>query len=99
LDYEDEQRKIRKENIDDAIHKKEVEMLGKLSLAQLKSLNDEDEIPDLPDYPVPGESPEEAPSAGGGEAAGGGGGMESMMGGGGGGMPPPPPAGGAEPPA
>ncbi|HUV85245.1 MAG TPA: hypothetical protein VMV86_06000 [Methanosarcinales archaeon] len=97
LDYEDEQIKIRKENIDDAIHKKEVEMLSKLSLTQLKALNDEDEIPDLPDYPVPGESPEEQPAApAGGEAGGAPGGMESMMGGGG---LPPPPGGGEAPPA
>ena len=87
LDYEDEQRKIRQENIDEAIQKRESEILSKLSLTELRALDDEDEIPDIADHPVPGESPEEAPSAeaGGGEA-GGMGGMGEM----GGGMPPPP---------
>jgi len=86
LDYEGEQRHIRRESIDEAIHNREKENLSKMSLTSLKALGDDDEIPDLPDHPVPGESPEENPLAGQEE----GGGM-----GGGGGMPPPP--GGAPP--
>ena len=83
LDYEDEQRLIRKESVDQAIHKREEETLNKLSLTELKAFDDDDEIPDIPDQPVPGESPDENPAAGG--EAGGGGGMGGM-----GGMPPPP---------
>lgn len=91
LDYEDEQRLIRKESVVQAIHKREEEILGKMSLSELKAIDDDDEIPDIPDYPVAGESPEEQPAAAGDEESGGG------MGGLGGGMPSPPPA--ASPPS
>ncbi len=91
LDYEDEQRKIRKENVDEAIHKRESEILNKMSLTELKALDDEDEIPDIPDHPVPGESANEtAPTAAEGEGE-----MGGMGGGMGGGFPAPP-SGGAE---
>lgn len=87
LDYEDEQKQIRKEAIDEAIHNAEKEMLGKLSLTELKTLGDGDDIPDLPDQPLPGESPDELHSN-----------KESESGGLGGGMPPPPMPSGPEPP-
>jgi len=85
LDYEEEQRKIRKESIDETIKIKEGEMLNKLSLIELRALGEDEEIPDLPDVPVPGESPEEEPVAG---EEGDDGGMGGL--GGGGGIPSPP---------
>lgn len=72
LDYEHEQTLIKKEAIIEAIHKKEQEVLDNLSLAELRALQDNGEIPDLPDTPVPGESPDEEKPEDGGEAAGGG---------------------------
>ena len=62
LDYETEQNQIRKENIVEAIHEREKENLSKLSLTELKALGEDDEIPDIPDQPVPGESLEEEPA-------------------------------------
>lgn len=96
LEYEDEQRKLRKEAIQAAITKKEAVALAALPLNELRALDDEDEIPEPPAQPgqqegtVPGEVPGGAP-----------GGMPGMPppdmglpGLGGpppGGMPPPPP--------
>ena len=62
LDYENEKKQIKKESIDDAISSREREMLAKLSLVELKALGDGDDIPDLPDQPLPGESPDEIPA-------------------------------------
>jgi hypothetical protein len=71
LDYVDEQRYIRQEAIQEAIHKRESEMLDKMSLTELKALNENDEIPDVPEAPIPGESPDEKPLPGGGGESGG----------------------------
>jgi hypothetical protein len=88
LEYEDEIRKMRKENIQIAIQKKEMASLEALDLNALRALDDEDEIPEAKvaaapgEAPVPGEMPGGAPP----------GGMPDL--GLPGGPPPPPPAGG-----
>lgn len=97
LDYEDEQRKIRKESIDEAIKIKEDEMLSRMSLTQLRGLDEEEDIPELPDTAVPGESPDEAPVAGEEEGGAGMGGLGGGLGGGGGISTPPPTGGGGAP--
>jgi hypothetical protein len=64
LEFEDETRKIRKENIQNAIAKKETEALEALDLNALRALDDEDEIPEpldrqekkAPEGAVPGET-------------------------------------------
>ena len=90
LEEQDEIRKMRKENIQNAIAKKEIAALEALDLNALRALDDEDEIPEptgqaaQTEQPVPGES------------AGGSGGMPDL------GLPgaplPPPPSGGSGPP-
>jgi len=111
LDYENEQRMIRHEAIIDATRAKEQASLMNMSLSELRSLDVNDEIPDMPDTPLPGETPQETPvpgeeEGGGGPPMGGGGG--SPMGGGK--LPPPPsapkppppsssPSGGGSPPS
>lgn len=95
LEWEDEQRKIRKEAIQNAINAKEKAALQEMDLASLRSLDYEDEIPEPEgkegeggkgggEAPLPGESP------------GGGGGLPGLdlgpPGGGMGGLPPPPPS-------
>lgn len=64
LEWEDEKRKLRKEAIQKAIAKKEVEALQTMGLNELRSLTDEDEILEPTDgqgqaqeQPLPGESP------------------------------------------
>jgi hypothetical protein len=99
LQYEDELKKIRKENIQNAIQKKEIAALDSMELNSLRALDDEDEIPEPQatpgqgEQPVPGETPGGAP---------GGGGLPDLgLPGGpppGGGPPPPPPGGGGGPP-
>lgn len=99
LESEDEERKIRREDVKEAIRHKEKENLAKMSLNELRALTDDDEIPEIVDSINPADSPYEsgaAPSEGGGPGGGGepggllgaipdlGGGM------GGGGMPPMP---------
>jgi hypothetical protein len=84
LEEEDENRKMRKENIQAAIAEKEVKALGVMSLNALRALDDEDEIPepentDQQEAPVPGES-----SGGGGGDGGAGGGLPDL------GLPPSP---------
>lgn len=92
LEWEDEQRKIRKEAIQNAIAKKEKLALDAMDLNSLRALDDEDEIPEPQpgagaapgaEAPVPGEMPP-------------GGGMPPLDLGGLGG-PPPPPGGGSPP--
>lgn len=62
LEYEDELRKMRKENIQNAIAKKEIAALEALDLNALRTLDDEDEIPEIQgqanqeEQPVPGEA-------------------------------------------
>jgi len=67
LDWEDEQRKIRKEAIQAAIMEKEKAALAKMELNSLRSLDEEDEIQEVkddkgapttaPEPPLPGETP------------------------------------------
>jgi len=104
LEFEEERRKIKKEDISDAIRKKELMSLDRMSLNELRALTEEDEIPEITEAPLPGQSPYEGqPGAQPGmEQPGGPGGLpplpgmsSGMSGGGmGGGMPPSPPGGG-----
>jgi hypothetical protein len=70
LEYEDEIRKMRKENIQNAIQKKEIAALESMELNSLRALDDEDEIPEPQaapgqgEQPVPGETPGGAPGGG-----------------------------------
>lgn len=77
LDWEDEQRRIRQEAIDEAILAKEKMSLEKMSLNELRALGPSDEIPEVQEVPLPGEDPSS------GAIPEGGGGMP--------GVPPPPP--------
>jgi len=96
LEYEDEQRKIRKEAIQNAINLKEKAALQAMDLNALRSLDDEDEIMELEgqqsgqkpaaDAPLPGES------SGAGAPPGGLPGLDL------GAPPPAPPSGGSSPP-
>ena len=103
LEFADEVRKIRKEAIQTAIFKREKAALEKMDLHALRSLDEEDEIPEpvgeeaAAEAPLPGEMPGGAPPGGGGldlgapPGGGGGGGLDL-------GAPPPPmpPPGGGE---
>jgi hypothetical protein len=91
LEYEEEHRKIRYEDIQDAIRTREIASMARYSIHELKSLGPGDEIEEVADEPVPGQSPYEPADGSGGAPPGGGGG-----GGGGGGLGPMP---GAPPPA
>lgn len=71
LEYEEEQRKIKYEDIQDAIRVKELEALQQHALHELRSMSPGDEIEEIADAPVPGESPNETPPASGGETSGG----------------------------
>jgi hypothetical protein len=82
LEYEEEQRKLRYEAIQDAIRQRELASLQKYSLHELKSLGPNDDIEEVTQEPVPGESP---------YISGAGGAPPGAPGGGGGGAPPPPP--------
>ncbi len=107
LEYEDEQKKIRKEAIQAAITKKEAIALDAMNLNSLRSLDDDDEIPEPENVPgagVPGApgGPGEMPVPGEVPGMGGPGGPPGDLGG-----PPPdlglpgigaPPGGGGPPP-
>jgi hypothetical protein len=58
LDYQDEVIKMRKELVQEAILKKEKASLETMTLNELRSLNDDDEIPEAKDDLVPGENPD-----------------------------------------
>lgn len=47
LDYDDEHRKMRKEAITSTIHKKEAESLNAMTLNELRTLSEDDEIPEV----------------------------------------------------
>lgn len=64
LEWEEERRKIRKEDIAEAIRKKEQESLSKMNLNDLRTLNEESEIPEILDTPLPGSSPYETSTGG-----------------------------------
>ena len=75
LEYDEEQRKIRKEDIADAIRKKEQASLEKMPLNELRSLDDDNEIPEILESALPGESPYDGSDGGassGGDHSGGG---------------------------
>jgi len=96
LEWEEERRKMRKEDIADAIREKEQASLKQMNLNELRTLNEEDEIPEILEAPLPGMSPYESAPAGGGSEPGGLPGMDS---GPPGGMPPPPEAAPPGPPS
>lgn len=98
LEWEDEQRKLRKEAIQQEIIKKEMQSLGAMTLTDLRALDENEDIPEasLPDQakekPVPGEvGPGGMPDLGG---------LGSLPGlGDMGGAPPMPPSGGGPGPS
>lgn len=92
LDYDDEVRKVRYEDIQDAIRRKELMALDRFSLNDLRALGPNDEINEIEESPVPGESPYETPppDMGGGMP---GGGLPGLGGPPLGGMPPSAPVG------
>jgi hypothetical protein len=57
LEYEEERRKIKKEDISDAIRTKELASLAIMPLNELRALGDEDEIPETQIYALPGQDP------------------------------------------
>jgi hypothetical protein len=95
LEFEDEVRKMRKEAIQNAINKKEKAALEAMDLNSLRSLDEEDEIPEAEadeaqqagEAPLPGEAP------GGGAGTTSSGGLPGLD------MSSPPPSGGAPPSA
>jgi hypothetical protein len=99
LEYEEEQRKIRYEDIQDAIRTREIAAMQRYSIHELKSLGPGDEIEEVADEPVPGQSPYEPPAGGGGAPGGGPSlpGAPPMPGGKPAGAPPPSPIGGGKP--
>lgn len=64
LDWEDEQRRIKLESIDEAILAKEKANLEKIPLNELRALGPNDEVPDVPEIPLPGESAYDKPGGG-----------------------------------
>ena len=92
LEYEDELRKIRRERIDFAIQSREAETLSKMPLNELRALNDESEIKEVVDNPLPGENPYDVPGE---ESSSGGSGSSGF---GGGSSPPPSPFSSPTPP-
>jgi hypothetical protein len=105
LEGEEERRKIRHEDVQEAIRKKEKDNLAKMSLNELRSLSDDDEIPEITDTANPSDSPYDMGALPGQTDAGGLGGGSPMPGipdlgglGGGGSMSPPPPPPSSPPP-
>jgi len=113
LEYDEERRKMKKEDIQEAVRKKELASLDAMALNELRAMDEESEIPEVAQAALPGQSPY-ADAAGqqpaGGADAGGAGGLPPLPGLGGGGstgggapgglegLPPPAPSGGAAPP-
>ena len=94
LEAEDENRKIRKQTVQNVIYVKEKEALTAMNLNELRSLTDDSEINEVD--PVPGQTPTDGGEPGGGDA-----GLGSPLPGelsGGGSSPPPPPSAIPEPP-
>lgn len=104
LDIEDERRKMRDEDIQAAIRKKEIANLDKMSLNDLRSIGDDQDIADIIDTVDPNDSPYASGLPGqvdsGGGSPPGGGGMSLPDLGGLGAPPsgPSPPSGGSSPP-
>jgi hypothetical protein len=95
IEYQDEIRKIKQEDVQDVIRQKEMLALQQYSLNQLRSMGPDEEIEDPGPQPVPGESPFEQVQQQ--QQPGMGGGMPGGMMGGPPPMPPPPPMGGGTP--
>lgn len=57
LEYEEERRKIKKEDIKEAIRKKEMLSLERMALNELRALSEEDEIPEILEPILQSESP------------------------------------------
>jgi hypothetical protein len=55
LEYEEEMRRIRQENIDIVLQKRELETLDTLNLSELKTLTDISELKERKQKPIPGE--------------------------------------------
>ena len=96
LEYDEERRKMKKEDIQEAVRKKELLSLESMALNELRALDEESDIPEVAPAALPGQSPY-ADAAGQQPGAEAGGsslpplpGMGSGGGGGGGAMPPPP---------
>lgn len=87
LSYEDERRKMRYEDVQDEIRKREITALNRYSLNELRALTPNDAVEEVVEPPVPGESPFVEPDAG----MPGADGMPPMGGPPGMGMPSPPP--------
>lgn len=99
LEYDDERRKIKKEDIAEAIRKKELMSLDRMALNEIRALTEEDDIQEIAETPLPGTSPYSDPGQ---SAAPGGAGLGGSLPGAGPdlGMPPPMPSpGGGPPPA
>jgi hypothetical protein len=90
MDYEEEQRKIRYEDVQEAIRARETAAMQRYTLHELRSISLGDEIEEALDEPVPGQSPYITPQGGGEDDGMGGGGLGPMPG-----APPPAPIGGA----
>lgn len=97
LDFEDERRKIKKENIAEAIHKKEIATLDRMVLNELRSLTEEDDIQEIIETTNDYDSPYGAPAGGAGADAGVGGMSLPGMPGTDLGVPPAPPSPSAAP--
>lgn len=65
LDYNEERRKMRYEDINDAIRTRELDILSRMPLNKLRSLSADDEIKELAESPLPGETPYEEPTGSG----------------------------------
>lgn len=63
LDYNEEHRKMRYEDIQDAIRTRELANLGKYSLHELKTIKPGEEIDEISEDALPGESSNEFPGA------------------------------------
>lgn len=108
LEPEEEIRKIKREDVQEAIRKKEKENLMKMSLNELRALSDDEEIPEITDSAVAADSPydnggalpgQTDPGGSGGMGPGGPGGLPPLpdlggLGGGGSSSPPPSSPGG-----
>jgi hypothetical protein len=105
LEYEDELIKMRYEDVQDAIREREISSLAQFNLHELRSLGPGDEIEEVTEQPVPGQSPYISGQPGGEEGGTGGGGLGDMGGPSPGpsnlgqvpGAPPPTPIGGGGP--
>jgi hypothetical protein len=64
LEFDEERRKIKKEDISDAIRKKELMSLDRMPLNELRTLSDEDEIPEIVESILPGQSPYDGQAGG-----------------------------------